>query len=221
MNKTHRRSPIALAVLALLYEEPMHPYRMQQLIKERGKDKVINVRQRASLYQTIERLLKADLIRVQETTRRERWPERTIYVLTDDGRQATLQWMREMLATPTPEFPEFPAALSQIALLTPDDVLSQLEKRAEALEQEITDIEEELVSVREFVPRLFLVEMEYLRAIQDTELAWVQSLIHDLRSGKLTWTEWSVRQHAEEGALRSRAADSGQREEEEAMGREA
>ena len=31
----------------------MHPYRMQQLIKERGKDLVINVQRRASLYQTI------------------------------------------------------------------------------------------------------------------------------------------------------------------------
>ena len=36
--KTIKRSPIALAILAMLYEAPMHPYRMQQLIKERGKD---------------------------------------------------------------------------------------------------------------------------------------------------------------------------------------
>ena len=36
--KTEKFSGIALAILALLYEEPMHPYRMQQLIKERGKD---------------------------------------------------------------------------------------------------------------------------------------------------------------------------------------
>ena len=58
MRKKFRRSSIALAVLAFLYERPMHPYRMQQLIKERGKDEVINVRQRASLYQTIDRLPK-------------------------------------------------------------------------------------------------------------------------------------------------------------------
>lgn len=43
--RSPRRSPIALAVLVMLYESPMHPYRMQQLIKERGKDEVINVRQ--------------------------------------------------------------------------------------------------------------------------------------------------------------------------------
>ena len=31
---TIKRSPIALAVLAMLIEEPLHPYRMQRLIKE-------------------------------------------------------------------------------------------------------------------------------------------------------------------------------------------
>ena len=38
--KTYKRSPLAFAVLALLIEAPMHPYRMQQLIKSRGKDQV-------------------------------------------------------------------------------------------------------------------------------------------------------------------------------------
>src|SRR6476620_2417650 len=95
-----RFSPIALAVLALLYESPMHPYRMQQLIKERGKDAVINVRQRASLYQTIDRLLRAKLIEVRETARDEKRPERTIYEITEQGRSTMLAWMRELLATP-------------------------------------------------------------------------------------------------------------------------
>lgn len=57
-----RRSPLALAVLALLWEEPMHPYRIQQLIRERGKDEVVNVRQRASIYQAIDRLERDKLI---------------------------------------------------------------------------------------------------------------------------------------------------------------
>src|SRR4029079_19466520 len=97
---TERFSPIALAVLALLYEEPMHPYRMQQLIKERDKDAVINVRQRASLYQTIDRLLRDDLIAVQETARTENRPERTVYRLTESGRYAAFSWLRAMLANP-------------------------------------------------------------------------------------------------------------------------
>ena len=71
MTKTFKRSPLALAVLVLLHESPMHPYRMQRLIKDRGKDQVINVEQRASLYQTISQLLRAGLITNWETTQNE------------------------------------------------------------------------------------------------------------------------------------------------------
>ena len=36
MPRLFKRSPLALAILALLDEAPMHPYRMQRLIKDRG-----------------------------------------------------------------------------------------------------------------------------------------------------------------------------------------
>ena len=99
MKSAYRRSPLALAVLGLLYEAPMHPYRMQRLIKERGKDEVINVRQRASVYQTIDRLQRLGLIVARETTREERWPERTVYELSDEGRRTFRVWMHEILST--------------------------------------------------------------------------------------------------------------------------
>jgi DNA-binding PadR family transcriptional regulator len=188
MKQKERRSPIALAILALLYEAPMHPYRMQQLIRERGKHEVINVRQRASLYQTIERLLRAQLIAIRETTREEKWPERTIYELTEAGRETMLVWMREMLATPAHEFPEFPAALAYLALLTPEDAQVQLGRRAHALAAELDRIDAELRAA-ELIPRLFLIEMEYLRTMLSTELAWVRSIIDDLSAGRLTWSE--------------------------------
>src|SRR4051812_20334120 len=108
MARTFKRSPIALAVLALLHEAPMHPYRMQRLIKDRGKDQVINVEQRASLYQTINQLLRAGLITFWETARQEGFPERTVYKLTDQGYRTAVAWLRDMLASPAQEFPEFP-----------------------------------------------------------------------------------------------------------------
>jgi DNA-binding PadR family transcriptional regulator len=186
---TERFSPIALAVLALLYEAPMHPYRMQQLIKERGKDEVINVRQRASLYQTIDRLLRAELITIRETTREEKWPERTIYAISDQGRVALLRWMRELLSTPVREYPAFPAVLAHLTLLTPDDVRTQLAQRAQALALEIERIDGELRRGIGLVPRLFLLELEYLRAALSTELSWTQSIVEELVAGTLTWSE--------------------------------
>jgi DNA-binding PadR family transcriptional regulator len=193
---TTRRSPIALAVLALLYEEPMHPYRMQQLIKQRGKEEVINVRQRASLYQTIERLDRTGLIQVRETQREERRPERTIYAITEQGRATMDRWLREMLSTPTQEFPEFPAALAFLALLTPADALLYLGQRAARLEQELSRLDGELQSAAEMVPRLFLLESEYLRSIVAAELQWVQAIVVELRTGSMTWNEAWLREVA-------------------------
>jgi DNA-binding PadR family transcriptional regulator len=190
MSAKVRRSPIALAVLAFLYESPMHPYRMQQLIKERGKDQVINVRQRASLYQTIERLLQAGLIAVRQVEREEKWPERTVYELTEEGRATMLIWLRDMLAKRDPEFPPFPAALAYIALLTPEDARLQLEQRLQALAADIAQIDGQLAAASE-VPRLFLIEAEYVRAVLQAEQTWVMSIIDDLKTGRLTWTmEW-------------------------------
>jgi len=143
MPSKFQLSPLALAVLALLYESPMHPYRMQRLIKERGKDQVINVEQRASLYQIINQLLRAELIAVRETTRQEGFPERTVYELTEKGRQTALNWLREMLSMPAQEFPDFPAAVSLLPLLTPDDALQQLELRASRLNARIAAIDRE------------------------------------------------------------------------------
>jgi DNA-binding PadR family transcriptional regulator len=193
--KKVRRSSLALAVLAFLYEEPMHPYRMQQLIKERGKDEVINVRQRAGLYQTIDRLLRTKLIMVREVEQKSKWPERTIYKLTKEGRETMLIWMREILSTPAQEFPDFPAGLAYFSLLSPEDVQLQLEQRVQFLAVEMRRIEDQLHHATE-IPRLFLVEMEYLRAVKNTELAWVKSIIDDLAAGRLTWDEGWLRKIA-------------------------
>ena len=202
---TERFSPVALAVLALLYESPMHPYRMQQLIKERGKDEVINVRQRTSLYQTIQRLLRTKLITIRETARAEKWPERTIYAITEHGRTTMLRWMHEMLSTPVREFPAFPAVLAHLPLLTPEDARVQLDQRVQVLAAEIERIDAELRNSIDLVPRLFLLELEYLRAVVNTELTWVQSIVEELVTGQLTWNEEWLRAIAaqfERGAQR-------------------
>ena len=56
MENKFRSSPLALAVLSLLRVGPLHPYGIQRLIKEWGKDEVVNVGNRANLYKTIKRL---------------------------------------------------------------------------------------------------------------------------------------------------------------------
>ena len=186
---TVRRSPLAMMVLALLVEEPMHAYRMQQLIREREKHDVVNVAQRNSIYQTIERLRRDELIRVAETRREEGRPERIVYALTPAGRRTLDGWLAEALATPAREFPEFPAALSFLPILPPEEAARRLDQRADAIEARLREREAALAGVR--LPRLFLIEDEYQLTVLRAELDWVRRLVADLRSGTLTWSgEW-------------------------------
>jgi DNA-binding PadR family transcriptional regulator len=188
MNET-RRSALALAVLALLHEEPMHPYRMQQLIKQRHKEAVVNVRLRSSLYQTITRLERDGLIAVHETEKADNRPERTIYRLTMDGATTARHWLREMLAHPVNEYPAFPAALSFLPLLPPHEALALLTTRAEALVTEIADIDHKLATVAPWLPRLFTLEVDYQRTMMETERQWLQTVLAELRSGDLHWDD--------------------------------
>ena len=190
---------MALVVLALLYEAPMHPYRMQQLIKERGKDGVVNVRQRASVYQTIDRLQRLGLIASREKVREEKWPERTVYELTDEGRRTFRNWMDEALSARAREFPEFPVAVSLLGLLTPEEALRQLETRMAALEDEAARIDSQFGrAAAEGLPRLFSLETEYQRATLEAELEWVRVVVDDLRTGRLTWSKEWLRQFSEQ-----------------------
>jgi len=134
-------------------------------------------RQRANVYQTIDPLERDGLIAARETTREEKRPERTVYELTDEGNHTVRLWVHEALSTPKREFPEFPVAIAYLPLLAPEDTLRQLETRVAALELEVARIESQLRGDAVVVPRLFLLEMEYLRAMLQSELEWVRTVI--------------------------------------------
>jgi DNA-binding PadR family transcriptional regulator len=192
MAKSPQRSSLGLIVLWLLFEGPMHVYRMQKLLERYGKDRVVNVRSRASLYQTIERLVRLGLVEVRETVRTEGHPDRILYAITEAGRETATDWLREMLRTTGAEYPEFIAAVSLLFGLPPDDARAQLEQRAERLAAALADAEAELAANPE-LPRLFLLEEEYRRAVLAAELEWVRGVVDDLRAGRLTWTEQWLR----------------------------
>src|SRR5439155_14779714 len=59
-------NPLALAVLALLYERPMHPYEMAFLMRSRGKHHTIKLNY-GSLYTVVDALQRGGLIVAQET----------------------------------------------------------------------------------------------------------------------------------------------------------
>ncbi|MEV4278171.1 PadR family transcriptional regulator [Actinoplanes xinjiangensis] len=179
-----KRSPLAMVLLALLVEAPMHPYRMQQMIKERGQDQLVNVAQRNSVYQTLDRLVREGLARPAGTSREAGRPERTVYEVTEEGAASLRRWLLEMLPEPAREFPEFPVALAFLPMLTPTETRELLERRIEALIARADAVDGQAPPG---LPRLFLIEDEYRAGMLRAEIAWLRSLISELDDGTLHW----------------------------------
>jgi DNA-binding PadR family transcriptional regulator len=188
--QTATPSPLALIVLWQLVDGPKHVYGIHKQLEEQGKDRVVNVRSRASLYQALERLTRLELVKVHETVRQEGYPDRIVYAITEAGQEAAREWLRDMLRDARNEYPDFIAAVSILFALAPDDARAQLEERLAARSAELAETERQIASYPE-LPRLFLLEEEYRRAILKAEVAWLRRVIADLRSGDLTWSaQW-------------------------------
>jgi DNA-binding PadR family transcriptional regulator len=180
---------------------------MQRLIKTWGKDEVVNIGQRANLYKTIRRLHEAGLIAVRQTERAQQYPERTVYELTEEGRRTGLRWLRDMLATPRNEYPDFPAALSFAMLLGPDDLADELARRLAAVQARLAQLDSQFQEHREALPRIALIEDEYQHAIVDAEARWLNAVIGDLKSGKLAWDRDQLAAQAAEAFVQAAGPD--------------
>ena len=187
--KPPARSSLGLLVLWQLFQEPMHAYRMQKLFEAEGKQRIVNVRSRASLYQTIERLERLGLVEVSATEHHAGYPDRVVYAITDAGRETARRWLREMLSETGGQYPEFIAALSILFALPVEEAREQLELRAQSIAEELTETEAGLATAPPGLPRLFLLEEEYRQALLRADLAWLDGVIADPREGRLTWTE--------------------------------
>lgn len=185
-SKRKVSNPLALAVMALLFERPMHPYEMVSLMRERGKHESVRLRY-SSLYSVVAALEREGLISSRETKREGRRPERTVYEITDAGREEFLTWLRELLSEPVKEYTQFAAGLSFIVALPPDEVVGLLEGRVRLLEEEIWEMRSRLDEAVERLelPRLFVIESEHELVLREAELEWVRGLVEEIRTGTL------------------------------------
>jgi DNA-binding PadR family transcriptional regulator len=200
-------NPLALAVMALLYERPMHPYEMVSTMKERGKHESVRLRY-SSLYSVVEALEREGLISPRETMREGRRPERTVYELTEEGRVELLSWLRELLREPVKEYTQFAAGLTFLPALPPDEAAVLLEERVRLLEEEVGEMRSRLDAVMEQgLPRLFLVEAEHELVLKEAELSWVRELVRVIRDGTLGGVaEWEAF-HSDRGAADAERSD--------------
>jgi DNA-binding PadR family transcriptional regulator len=185
MPSRARANPLALAVLACLFERPMHPYEVAQTLRSRAKHETVRLNY-GSLYGVVESLEKRGLIAAGESVREGRRPERTTYEITEAGKRELVDWLSDLVAQPVKEYPQFETALSFLPVLPPDEALELLKSRIDALEIHLAQLSGSAKLTQEMgLPRLFELESEYEMHLFRAELEFVRRLVKDIQSGGL------------------------------------
>ena len=172
---------MALAVLATVIQRPMHRYEIASVMRARGKDRDMDFKW-GSLYTVVKNLERNGYLETIGVTRQGARPERTVYQITDAGRDELVAWTRELIAEPEAEHTRFIAGLSVLAVLTPQDVTDLLRRRLDRLTETINALRRQLDQASN-VPRLFLIEDEYRIAMTQAEIDWTHSLLDELSAG--------------------------------------
>ncbi len=178
---------LALAVLSYLTRQPMHPYELGRTLRDHDDVRSIKFNH-GSLYMVVQQLARVGFIVEQETTREGQRPERTVYALTDAGRNEARDWLRELVELPQYEYPHFVAALSLIAALPPGEVVEMLGGRLRRLGEQQAEIRDHVDrAVAGGLHPLFLVEEEYRLALLDAESTFVERFLERIDDPETGW----------------------------------
>ncbi|HLS76081.1 MAG TPA: PadR family transcriptional regulator [Nocardia sp.] len=173
---------LALAVLSVIVERPMHRYEIASTLRSRGKDRDMDIKW-GSLYTVVRNMTKAGFLEEIGSEREGARPERVIYRITEAGRAELVDWTKELLSQPRSERNAFTAGLSVVAMLSPEEVIELLDARITALEAIIAGVRAELESLAGTLPRLFVIETEYGLAMLEAETAWARGWRAELVDG--------------------------------------
>ena len=185
-----RRSPLGLMVLWQLVAEPMHVYRMQKLLRAAGQGPG---RQRARPRQPVPDARATDAARPGRGARdgAPRGLPRPHHLrhhrVRSRGRAGVAA--RDARRRPTRRVPRVhrrtcrscSASRRTTPALSSSCEPSGSRPSSPRREAQLADNPQ--------VPRLFLLEEEYRRAVLRAELAWLRDVIADLQAGRLTWSE--------------------------------
>ena len=204
VDETSDISPLALSILELLDQRPMHPYELASTMRDHHHDEFIRLNF-GSLYHTVDGLERNGWIVPAEREKEGRRPERTIYQLTPSGREVLVRVISDILARPRREYPHFAAGLMFMHHLDAARAAELLQTRAMALAAITAKLSHILSELQTHgLKRLALIELEHKIATIEAERLWVLKIAKEIADGRLEWSTGAV--HDIEGLRRKHGA---------------
>ncbi|QIM17718.1 PadR family transcriptional regulator [Leucobacter coleopterorum] len=179
-------TPLGIMLLALLFEDDMHPYEMLCLLKQRKRDRLVPVT-KGALYHTVARLEKEHYIAEVSVDRKGNRPERTTYTLLELGREAVTTWVRHEL--PRIDHPTaYGLALAEAHNLPLEEVIELLTQRRDMLADALATLEAELAATREEgTPEQYLLNFERTAILLAADLRSNTAAIERISTPNFQW----------------------------------
>ena len=121
-------SAVAVLILALLHEQPMHPYQVHQTLVERGDTRLVRVNAGA-VYHGVERLEKEGLVEAVGTERTATAPSGPRTGSPTPAGRRSPRGSRRFLGDDHPSYPLFPVGLAEAHEIPAETVVEQLTRR--------------------------------------------------------------------------------------------
>jgi len=173
-----------LVILGFLRRRPLYGYEIKHMIEQVMGDWT-NIAF-GSIYFALRKLAEEGFIEKVGTEQEGGRPSRTVYQITDAGREEFLRLLREVWHEVEPQYFAFDIGLSFMEALPIEEVKGHLRKRVKHLEHIIQYLEahqaEQLADER--VPgRLAAVVFDHHRAHLKAELDWTRNLLEEVERG--------------------------------------
>ncbi|WP_110945296.1 PadR family transcriptional regulator [Paenibacillus phocaensis] len=175
---------IRLCILGLLLEEDQHPYEMLIRIRDRFLDQHGNFKI-GSLYYAVDQLAKAAYIETVETIQNEGRPDKTVYRITDKGREHFHKLLIDRFQEEVSAYHPLHVALVFAKYGDRDKVTALLQARIREAEHQVNLSYQVYEEHRGVVPRSVLHLMAGRYEHARIELTWLRRLLADAEAGRL------------------------------------
>lgn len=172
-----------LVILGTLRRQALHGYEIKHIIEEHMGDWTSIAF--GSIYFALGKLAEEEFIEKIATEQKGSRPSRSIYQITDAGRQEFLRLLRQVWQEVERQYFSIDIALSFIDALSIQEATGYLRGRAAQLEAILQHLDahqaEQLAN--EHVPRLAAAVFDHSRLHFQAELSWTQDLLEKIETG--------------------------------------
>ncbi len=170
-------NPLVLPILGLLVEQPRHAYGLFNELRHRYDYMPVR---NATVYTLLARLSEAGWIESNAAS------EPTTFAPTGAGISALAERVAHQIReSDLTGGPTFAAALAYIGILHPSTATAVLRERAQKIRTERARLEQAIQDAGQH--EVHMIEVHYLASHLAHDLDWLDTTIHRIRTGDLSW----------------------------------